>query len=51
MKNPNILEELDFEEYAKHLAIVKKKDNMIYLLNFIMSELTNPFNDKRGMNL
>jgi len=39
---------LDFEEYAKHLYEVKKKENMIYILEFIMAELTNPFQDPRG---
>lgn len=48
MEKPQILQELDFEEYAKHLYEVKKKENMIYILEFIMAELTNPFQDPRG---
>lgn len=43
MEKPQILNELDFEEYAKHLSEVKKKDNFIYILQFIMAELSNPF--------
>lgn len=47
MEKPQILNELDFEEYAKHLSEVKKKDNFIYILQFIMAELSNPFQDPR----
>lgn len=47
MEKPQKLEELDFEDYAKHLAQVKKKDNQIYLLNFIKHEFVFPFQDPR----
>lgn len=41
--NPKKLQDLDLEEYAQHLASTKSKENMIYMLNFLVAELSTPF--------
>lgn len=45
--NPKKLQDLDLEEYAQHLASTKSKENMIYMLNFLVAELSTPFQDPR----
>lgn len=50
MHAPNLLDDLDLDDYAEHLASVKNKPNMIHLLKFIVDELTLPFKDPRKIN-
>lgn len=50
MEDPEKLEDLDLEDYAEHLAQVKQKPNMIFLLKFIVAELNCPFKDPRKIN-
>lgn len=47
MKDSHKLKDLDLEDYANHLLTVKNRPNMIYVLNFIVKELTLPFEDPR----
>lgn len=47
MENPKKLSELDLDDYAKHLN-QKAKSNMLPLIEFIVHELTNPFQDPRA---
>lgn len=47
MENPKKLSELDLEDYAKHLN-QKAKTNMLPLIEFIVHELTHPFQDPRA---
>ena len=46
MENPKKLSELDLDDYAKHLN-QKAKNNMWPLIEFIVHELTHPFQDPR----
>lgn len=46
MADPSKLQELDLEDYAKHLS-QRGKTNMMVLIEFIVAELTNPFQDPR----
>eukprot|EP00828_Plagiopyla_frontata_P026036 TRINITY_DN3364_c0_g1_i2.p1 TRINITY_DN3364_c0_g1~~TRINITY_DN3364_c0_g1_i2.p1 ORF type:complete len:486 (+),score=64.14 TRINITY_DN3364_c0_g1_i2:96-1553(+) len=47
MERPQAIDDLDLEDYAFHLAQIKNKSNMIYVLQFIQEELTHPFGDPR----
>jgi len=47
MNKPNKLESLDLDDYSGYISRTKEKENMIYILNFIKAELTNPFLDPR----
>ena len=47
MKETHQLKQLDLEDYANHLSATKNKPNMIYVLNFIVTELSLPFHDPR----
>jgi transcription elongation factor SPT6 len=46
MENPKKLQELDLEDYAKHLN-QRGKNNMMSLLEFIVHEFNHPFQDPR----
>ncbi len=48
MKEAFQLKQLDLEDYANHLSTTKNKPNMIYVLNFIVAELSLPFHDPRN---
>jgi transcription elongation factor SPT6 len=47
MENPKRLGDLDLEDYAKHLN-QKSKNNSMSLIEFIVHELTHPFQDPRA---
>jgi len=49
MRNSFKLKELDLEDYANHMASLRNKPNMIFLLNFIVEELIFPFRDPRNI--
>ena len=46
MENPKRLSELDLEDYAKNLG-QRGKTNMMVLIDFVVQELTHPFQDPR----
>lgn len=47
MENPKRLQELDLVDYAKHLH-QRGKQNMMVLIELVVQELTNPFQDPRA---
>jgi len=47
MENPKKLQELDLEDYAKHLR-QRGKFNMMVLIELVVQELTHPFQDPRS---
>ena len=47
MDNPKRLSELDLPDYAKYLG-TRGKTNMMVLIDFIVQELTYPFQDPRS---
>jgi len=47
MDAPKRLQELDLEDYAKHLG-QRGKNNMMVMIDFVVQELTDPFKDPRS---
>lgn len=48
MQNPKKLHELDLEDYVKHLNQKQKSGNMAPMVEFIVHELNQPFQDPRS---
>ena len=47
MTKPDILDDMDFDQYAQHLQEAKQRYNMLSILEFIKQELSEPFVDPR----
>jgi transcription elongation factor SPT6 len=48
MKNPSIMDDLDLVSYAQHLESTKGRTNMKEVLDFVVRELTAPFEVHRN---